>query len=689
MKLKLKACIIMSLFSVNTQSQTTHYHEIPLVQSPHDVSALFPKTPDEIRHKSQMTLKIVQSIIEQLIALPLESLTYDNTVRMFDMAIDIFARTMQSLEILLQLSAVEALRTAAQDEIILMQQTAVDLLSYNKELFQVLSRHAQTRAITEELAPEERYFEQEVLEEFIRNGLSLPDETRTVIRELQKELAKQCTLYDKNISSDTTTITVSPDELDGLEQEYIDTLKKTADGNIMLGVDYPTYYKILEQCHNQNTRKKIFHAYSNRAYPANSIVLEKIISLRDELAQLLQFDSYAHLNISSEMAKNPETVEQFLYALLEKSAQKEALEVQELLQELPASVELSPEGNIQPWDRRYITEAYKKKNYDIDEYVISEYFPMEKTIEGLLKIYETFFSLTFKQITIAGLWHDEVRALEVYRSGALLGYILLDLYPRNFKYSHACEITVVPALLSEKNEPQPAVVVVVANFPRPSDQKPSLLSRIDVSTFFHEFGHALHAILGATRLASQSGTHTKHDFVEMPSQMLEEWLFDKDILSNLSSHYITGEKLSSKTIATLLRLKNFSSGFWVTRQIFLSLISLEYYKPGAQKDTQAIMKTLHEKTRHFDQFYPHDHSQAAFVHLTSYGARYYGYLWSKVFALDLFDTIKQHGLLDPNIGAHYLETVLSKGGSKDPNDLLFDFLGRAPNNEAFLKDLGL
>lgn len=690
MKNTMKVITLMSLTILNTHTKNNLYQfEMPLIQSTADVVALFPKTPDEIRQLSANTLTKVQQQIQMLIELPLQELTYDNTLRILDMAMDTFSRTTQALEIILMLSPCEQLRTAAQEEIMKLQSASVDLFSQNKALYHIVAHHAQTRAITEKLSSEERYFEQETLDEFMRNGLDQPDDKRVIISELQKELANLCTTFDKNINSDTTTVTVSPEELDGIDQDFINNCKKTAEGTIILGVDYPTYYKIMEQCHNQQTRKKMYHAFSNRAYPANSEILEKIITIRDKLAQLLQFKSYAHLNIASEMAQSPAIVEQFLLELWQKATQKESLEFENLIKELPSSVELSPEGRIQPWDKLYITEEYKKKHYNIDEYAIAEYFPMEKTIEGLLKIYETFFSITFKQVPLSGLWHQEVRTLEVYRDKTLLGYILLDLYPRNFKYGHACEITAVPALLSEQHEIKPAVVVVVTNFPKASAHKPSLLSRLEVKTFFHEFGHALHAILGATRLASQSGTHTKHDFVEMPSQMLEEWLFDKDILHNLSSHYQTGEKLSPDVIETLLRLKNFSSGTFVTRQIFLSLLALEYFKPGAQKDTQAIMQSLHEKTRLYDQYYPHDHLQNSFVHLTGYAARYYGYLWSKVFALDLFATIQQHGLLNPEIGAHYAHTVLSKGGSKDPNELLFDFLGRNPNNEAFLRDLGL
>jgi thimet oligopeptidase len=216
-----------------------------------------------------------------------------------------------------------------------------------------------------------------------------------------------------------------------------------------------------------------------------------------------------------------------------------------------------------------------------------------------------------------------------------------------------------------------------------------LLKRSDVSTFFHEFGHALHGLLGRTAIASMSGTSVKRDFVELPSQMLEEWLNDKEILQHISEHYVTGTSLPDELIETILTIKNINSGMFIQRQVYLSLLSLAYFDAGQHKDVEAVMKALYKKMRRYTWYDESDHQFASFGHLTGYAAKYYGYMWSRVFALDLFDTIKQHGLLDPEIGQRYVSTVLSKGGSKDPNELLQDFLGRAPNQEAFIRDLGL
>jgi thimet oligopeptidase len=357
---------------------------------------------------------------------------------------------------------------------------------------------------------------------------------------------------------------------------------------------------------------------------------------------------------------------------------------------LPEGVTLA-DGKIKPWDYAYILAQYKKNNFDLDEQKIAEYFPMEKTIRGLLGIYEKFMNITLKEVPVKGLWHDDVKMIEVYSNEpqSFRGYLILDLYPRDNKYNHAASFTIVSSIKDEQGTPSPAVDVVVTNFPKSTATRPSLLKHQDVETFFHEFGHAIHTILGGTTLASFSGTHVKTDFVEMPSQMLEEWMWDTNMLKQVSSHYTTAEPLPDEIIEKKIALKNLNSGNFILRQMFFAQLSLHYFKEGATKDTEAIEQSLHAALRPNILYEPEAYVQAAFGHLDGYGAKYYGYMWSKVFALDLFSLIREKGLLDNSIGQRYVNEILAQGGSQDPNVLLEKFLGRAPNQEAFLKSVGL
>ena len=426
MKNTTKIMFCMVLFSSNTQALHKNLYEIPMptIQSIEEVVALFPKTVKQIKELTETTIKKAEQQIATLLQIPLDQLTFDNTVRVFDRTVDTFSRTIAVLEITFMLYPQANLREAAQKEVVKLRQLFVDLFSQNKDLYLVLARHEQTRAPLEDLTEQERYFMQETLKEYRRHGLDLPEDERTAIKALQKELANLTTLFEKNINDDTSYIAVNLEELKGIDQDFINTLKKTNDGLYILGVDYPTYYKIMEQCETESTRKKLYETFSNRAYPANIEVLEKIIAKRDALAKLLNFESFAHLNIASEMAKSPEIVEEFLNTVLEKAQAKEASEFERLMQALPPTVTLSDSGKLQPWDKLFVNETYKKQLYNIDEYKIAEYFPLGKTLGGLLAIYQQFFSLKFEQVPVSGLWHREVLALKVYRNNIFISGLL-------------------------------------------------------------------------------------------------------------------------------------------------------------------------------------------------------------------------------------------------------------------------
>jgi len=360
------------------------------------------------------------------------------------------------------------------------------------------------------------------------------------------------------------------------------------------------------------------------------------------------------------------------------------------MQELPAGVSREPDGKLNPWDLSYIKNSYKKKHFAFDEREVAEYFEATKTINGLFDIYQKFLGLKFKLVKPSWAWHEDVQAIEVFdaNTNTLRGYIALDLHPRENKYKHACCYPLIHTI-KKGDQATPSFSVVIANLAKATSDRPALLKHSEVTTFFHEFGHAMHGLLGTTEMNGFSGTSVKTDFVEMPSQMFEEWMYDQQMLKNVSAHYQTGKSLDDKTIDTLIALKKFDSGYFVLRQCWLSLVSLEFFKEGAAKDTNAITKRLSEKLSPWIRFEPETHFQSSFGHLMGYGAKYYSYMWAKVFALDIFDKVKQEGLLNPQTGKIFAARVLGRGGSVDPDEILKEFLGREPNQKAFLHDLGM
>lgn len=272
-----------------------------------------------------------------------------------------------------------------------------------------------------------------------------------------------------------------------------------------------------------------------------------------------------------------------------------------------------------------------------------------------------------------------------------MGSIVLDLFPREGKFPCACQTTIIPSVYDKVGTRIPAVVLVIANFSKPTADQPSLLTHREVKTFFHEFGHALHSIFGATNLFGQSGTQVKSDFIELPSQMLEQWLWDKQVLRDISSHYKTNEKLPDALIDRMIAAKNVFIGTQIDRQINMAVYSLELYSAMGDVDSDQLDKKIAGLYSPYETYIPEAHQQASFGHLVDdlYASKYYSYLWSEVFAADIFDTIKQHGLTNSEIGTKYRDTILAKGGSADPEELLVNFLGRKPTQDAFLRSLGL
>lgn len=658
---------------------------IPHIETIEQVASLFPKNPQDILLLVDQAKTDITHALEKIYSIQPHSRTFDNTMRAYDQAITLFGMRSVIISILEIVSPEESIRQTAHEALLQFQTFAIDTIDYNPKLYQAFKEykaHVNTNALTAEA----QYTLEEMLKSFKRSGLELETVDQEKLKILKKQLGDFELKFDRNIATSVRSIKVPVEELKGLSEDFIQQLSKTPENLYILGVDNPTYYYVMDNCSYESTRKALWKEYVNRGYPENEALLGSIITLRDKLAQLLRFKSYAAYDIDDQMASNPETVEKFLNELYQRSYVKATQELYQLRNNLPEGVSLTSDGTFKPWDLLYIYNNYKKKHLAIDEAALSEYFPLDHTISALFEIYQCFFGITFKQITAQGLWSDEVQALQVYKDGILIGTILLDLFPRPHKYTHACEITVVPTFQSTTF--YPALVLVIANFPRNTKEKPSLLTRDNVITFFHEFGHALHAVLGTTQLAINSGAQVKRDFVEMPSQMLEQWMWQSDMLKLVSEHYISKETLSQDALDKILSLKNFDIGESLLRQIFYSFLSLYFFKEGSDKDINGLFKSLFQKYMNHMSYEPDNHFYASFGHLVGYGSKYYGYLWSKVYALDLFDMIKQNQFC-PEIGQKYLETVIGKGGSADPKLLLRNFLGRDPQTDAFFRDLDI
>lgn len=653
-----------------------------------DVQKLMTNT---VAHVDQIITEIkarVPHMVRAIIAVPDAQRTFANTAQALDDLNRFIGIQASVLAILKEVSPDAQVRTAAHDAIVQLQPFVQEEVAKNIALFKAFKAYTDGPAQSEQLTTIERYFIQETMRAYKRGGLLLPEEQLARVKKLSTQLAKLELAFSANIANVTTKLPFEHQQLAGVPATVLANLKKDDQGRYLVGLDYATVYPLLAHATDESTRKTVFLAFENRAYPENYTLLEQIIALRGELARVLGFANYAVYDLDDQMAKNPTRVQEFFDKLIGPAREKQAREWCELTAQLPDSVQLTPDGKFKPWDVWYVKEQYRQKHFNLNGALVAEYFPVRHVLKEVFNIYQKFLGLKFEQLSCSGFWHESVQCIAVHNANdhALRGYLLLDLYPRPNKYSHACMAAIVPAQQKHDGSLRPAVIAILANFPTPTQEHPGLLRFEEVNTFFHEFGHAMHAVVGATPLSAFSGTSVKEDFVETPSQMFEQWLKDYAVVRTMSKHYKTGQPLPSDLINILVKIDKFDIGDFVLRQLALSQLSMAYFMGGVV-DVQALYKHMVTSMRPYVLFVDDMHMPASWGHVASigYGSKYYVYLWAKVYALDLFSVIQREGLLNPQIGARLVHSILGRGGSADPSELLRDFLGREPNPEAFIQ----
>lgn len=682
-------CFLITVFNGHGQGTT-------MIESAYSIDRLrgwFTVSAEQLQLYIADAIISAQKDIDTIVAIPDQDRTFENTFEAYDHlnAISDLSLLSNLCALLELVSPKKDIRDAAHDSLIKAKAFLIDQIHGNKSLYLALKKCTENIDL-EALRSDEKYFIQETLARYELHGMALSDEHLAEVNQLNRDIDALGVQFERNISEDTTCIIVDKKDLDGISDAVIDSFECIEDGKYRLGMDYPTVGQVLSNCRVEETRKRMNRAFANRGYPINERILQEIVEKRIKLARLLGFETFAHLNLADQMIESPEKAESFLKELAERSTKKVAEELKNWTLKSGDLITPLQDGRLKSWDTSFCLAQYKKSAFNIDEERVAEYFPLEKTIAGLMKIYESFFDLRITQVPATGFWHEDVLCMQVSdKAGTtLLGTIFLDLHPREGKFSHACEEWFIPAQLKKGGERVPAVSVVVANFPKSTKEKPALLKRGDVSTFFHEFGHAIHVVLGATRIFSFSGASVKQDFVELPSQILEEWLWNPEILKMVSSHYQTNESLDDETIANLIALKTYDSGLFVQRQVYLSLYSLHVYKTKESVDLYDLLKKIYSQTVTYTVFdEDHNHMYTSFGHLYGYDARYYGYLWSRVLAVDVFEEIKKVGLLNPEIGRKYADIILCSGGTCDPNHLLEQFLSRKPTSAAFFESMNL
>ncbi len=645
---------------------------------------------DAIRSGVAATIDEAERHVDAIASVPDGRRDFENTVLALDGISDLIGQASGQFGFLSQVAAEPALRSVAHE-----QEERLDLfasgLGFREEIDRALKAYA-TRAETQALPDDAARLLEFCLRDYRRNGFDLPAKERDAVQELHERLVRLGIQFRRNIDDYEDHITVSRGQLSGLPDSYIERLQSSEHNgatSYRVSLDYPELHPFLDSADDGELRREIFLKNHNKAAGDNIALLEEAIGVRDEIARRLGYPSWAAYVLELRMAKSPDSVMEFLTDLEARLGAKLAADLDLLKREQERRTGAS--GDVKIWDWRYYTNRVLLEQHQVDPFEVAAYLPLDAVLEGMFDVYQRLVGVTFvpRDDAAADAWHPDARPFDIVDNagGETLARFYMDLHPRPGKFGHAAAFTLRGGRDLAGGGYQRPVSAIVANFTKPTESSPSLLRHTEVVTLFHEFGHILHQTLTRARFTRFSGTRVERDFVEAPSQMLEHWCWERDVLAGFSRHWQTGSPLPGDLIDRLIAAKYVSSGIATLRQVYFARLDLAYHGPGASKDTDAIARELHPITGF--AFPPDTHFQAGFGHLFGYDAGYYGYLWSRVYGDDMFTRFEGSAASPESVGREYRSAILERGGAQDGEQLVRSFLGRDPSPEAFLRDLGL
>lgn len=620
-----------------------------------------------------------------LIAIPQAERTFENTIMGYERAFDNYGNALGMSGFLSYVSTDKKFRDAANDLQMQISQYMVDVAT-RRDVYKAIREYTDTNP---RLDPVQAKLVKEMLIGFKNSGMDLNDADLEKFKALNKEKAEYIIKFDKNIQEYKDPLAVTQEQLQGLGEDYIQKLSKTDDGKYLVTLDYPDYVPFMQNADDEQARKELEFKFNRRGGQENVELLEKTLTLRREIAHLLGYKNHAELRLEDRMAKNPKTVMAFLKDLQKKLKPLGKKEDKEMI-----AYKNSKTGKnsrtLYSWESGYWSNKFRKENLELDSEKIKEYFPSQVVIDGMLDLFGGVFGITFEPVDIP-VWHPDVKAFKIKdkASGELVAYFYMDLYPREGKYKHAACFGLVEGEEKQDGTYQIPFVAIVANLNKPSGDTPSLLKHSEVETLFHEFGHVLHNALTKAKYSAFSGTSVSWDFVEAPSQMLERWAWDPQVLKKISKHYKTGEALPDDLIKRMIAAKNFGAGGMYLRQDFFAQYDMTLHTADTTPDTTKLYFELTKKIRGLP-LTKGTIPQASFGHIMGgYDAGYYGYLWSEVIAEDFFGEFKKNGIFNPETGLKFRREILEKGGTLDEEKMVENFLGRPADNKPFLKSIGL
>ena len=598
-------------------------------------------------------------------AIAVEEVNARNILDAWDRAAILIEDAFGPISLLNSVHPDQAVRDAG-DEALLEESSFITSLFQNELLFE------RVRTVKPHSGAEKQ-LQKDLLEAFEDSGVALPPDRRARFKKISDRLTELAQDFAKSIRENTTKLTFTPAECEGLPQSWLDRVPRDGQGNVVVGFDYPDYIPFLTNSRDEAARKRYYVAYTNRGTPKNLAILDEIVALRKEIAELYEVPSFAHYVTKRRMVENPETVLSFLDEV--RSVVTEA-EIRDLAELSAVKSEMTGQpverANINRWDMSFYRERLREKRYAIDQEELRKYFPTAPSVSWMLDISERLYGMKFERTDVP-VWHEDVIYLDVTdaESGERLGGIYLDLYPRDGKYKHAAAWPVRG--VSRKLQRKP-ISALVTNFNRDG------LTHDELETLLHEFGHVLHGILSSTDYNQHSGTSVERDFVEAPSQMYEEWASRNESLSLLQNHGTDCPAIDEPLVKRLTAAAKFGAGIDYGRQWLYAAFDMAL----SSESPRRALEVWREMEGATPMGYVDGTSfPGTFEHIASgYAAGYYGYMWAKVIALDLVSVFGAD-LMNQSIGRRMREMILSRGSEEPARSLVEQFLGRPVSSEAF------
>lgn len=639
-------------------------------------------SPKKIEEYAQKSIEQLKKDIEAIIAIPKEDRNFENTVYAFDMAGQMVHED-APVFMLADISTKEAVRGAARKVRERVEAESITIL-YNRDLYNAFLEYDPK---SETLSDEELRLYEDTKKDFMRAGFSLGEKDFKKVQVIQKKLAVLESQFSANIANYQDFILCTKEELDGLPDTFIANLEKDkVSSKHKVTLAYPEVGPFLDFATNEAKRKDLVDKLSQRGGKKNIALLKKMFPLRHELARLLGYTNFAEYVQETEMAKNPKIVKDFLISTIKQLkpiVKQEFSELQSFAKKELRFAELTY-SNI-----AFAVTKMQEVVCEMNENEVKEYFEMSHVLEEMMRHFGSLFGISFKENTNIKTWHKDVLVYDVLEKGKVLSHVIFDLYPREGKYSHmACAFLMNGSAATFRGKEYYAPVsMIIGNFPKGTKKNPSLLSFREIETLFHEFGHTMHGCLSHTALASQSGTNVSRDFVEIPSQLFENWVRDEKLIKKMSKHYKTGEVIPGDLIGKIVRSLDFRKASMYYGTFTMSLMDFEFHTTKHNQDPLLVAKDYNAKyssvQRSSKSLFP-----AGWVHMNGYAATYYSYMWSLVYAYDIFSRFQEEGVHSKKVGKD-LRALLAAGDTKDGMELIREFLGREPNNQAFLKSLGI